>query len=128
VIIGFERNALVQLGNVPRERIARFGALDIAPDGTLRRILASPTSAMADGEVYASLNCWSFTSDIFRACREVPPSARGELELPQAVQLAIDRLGMRMLVVPMRAAVLDMSSRGDVASVAARLKGTTVAL
>ena len=128
VIIGFEREALVRLGNVPRERVARFGALDVAPDGTLLRILATPTSAMADREIYASLNCWSFTSEIFRACREVSPSARGELELPQAVQLAIDRLGMRMLVVPMRSAVLDMSSRGDVASVAARLKGTVVTL
>ena len=128
VIIGFERDALVRLGNVPRERVARFGALDVAPDGTLRRILVAPTSAMADGEIYASLNCWSFTRDIFRACREVPPSARGELELPQAVQLAIDRLGMRMLVVPMRAAALDMSSRADIASVAARLQGTVVAL
>lgn len=128
VIIGFERDALVRLGNVPRERVARFGALDVAPDGILRRILVAPTSAMADGEIYASLNCWSFTSDIFRACREVPPSARGELELPQAVQLAIDRLGMRMLMVPMRAAVLDMSSRADIAPVAARLRGTTVSL
>ncbi|HET7187991.1 MAG TPA: nucleotidyltransferase family protein [Gemmatimonadaceae bacterium] len=128
VVVGFERDALVRLGNVPEERVARFGALDIAGDGTLRRILATPTSAMSGGEIYASLNCWSFTSDIFRACREVPPSARGELELPQAVQLAIDRLGMRMLVVPMRAAVLDMSSRGDIASVAARLQGTVVAL
>lgn len=128
VIIGFEREALVRLGNVPRERVGRFGALDVAPDGTLRRILVAPTSAMANGEILASLNCWSFTSDIFRACREVPPSARGELELPQAVQLAIDGHGMRMLVVPMRAAALDMSSRGDIASVAARLRGTVVAL
>ena len=128
VIIGFEREALVRLGNVPRDRVARFGALDVAPDGTLRRILVAPTSAMSAGEIYASLNCWSFTTEIFRACRDVPPSARGELELPQAVQLGIDRFGMRMQVVPMRAAVLDMSSRGDVASVAARLQGTVVAL
>ena len=128
VIIGFERGALVRLGNVPRERVARFGALDVAPDGTLRRILAAPSVEMDEREIYASLNCWSFTSDIFRACREVPPSARGELELPQAVQLAIDRHGMRMLVVPMRAAVLDMSSRGDIASVAAKLQGIVVAL
>jgi glucose-1-phosphate thymidylyltransferase len=128
VVIGFEREALVRLGNVPRDRVARFGALEIGSDETLRRILVTPTTAMSAGEIYASLNCWSFTSDIFRACREVPPSARGELELPQAVQLAIDHLGMRMLVVRMRAPVLDMSSRGDVASVAAKLRGTVVAL
>jgi glucose-1-phosphate thymidylyltransferase len=108
--------------------VARFGALDVAPDGALRRILATPTAAMSGGPIYASLNCWSFTSDIFRACREVPRSPRGEFELPQAVQLAIDRLGMRMEVVPMRAAVLDMSSRADVASVAERLGNVQVQL
>jgi glucose-1-phosphate thymidylyltransferase len=128
VVVGFERDALVTLGNVPSERVARFGALDVAPDGALRRILATPTAAMSGGPIYASLNCWSFTSDIFRACREVPRSARGEFELPQAVQLAIDRLGMRMEVVPMRAAVLDMSSRADVASVAERLGNVQVQL
>jgi dTDP-glucose pyrophosphorylase len=128
VVVGFERDALVTLGNVPPERVARFGALDVAPDGALRRIRTTPTAAMSGGPIYASLNCWSFTSDIFRACREVPRSARGEFELPQAVQLAIDRLGMRMEVVPMRAAVLDMSSRADVASVAERLGDVQVQL
>ena len=128
VVVGFERDALTTLGNVPRERVARFGALDVAPDGTLRRVLASPTSEMAGGPIYASLNCWSFTTSIFRACRAVPPSARGELELPQAVQLAIDRFGMRMEVVRMRAPALDMSSRADVASVAERLASVRVDL
>ena len=127
-VVGFERTALVRLGNVPADRVARFGALDIAADGTLRRILASPTPGMAGGEVFASLNCWAFTTDIFRACHEVPRSVRGELELPQAVQLAIDAHGMRMPVIPMRAAVLDMSSRSDIASVAGRLAGVSVVL
>ena len=127
-VVGFERTALVRLGNVPSDRVARFGALEVGPHGALRRILASPTPEMARGEVLASLNCWSFTSDIFRACREVQPSARGELELPQAVQLAIDRMGMHMTVIPMRAAVLDMSSRNDIASVKERLSSVTVRL
>jgi glucose-1-phosphate thymidylyltransferase len=128
VIIGFEREALVRLGNVPRERVTRFGALDVGPDGVLRRILATPTAEMEGREILASLNCWSFTPDIFQACRMVPRSTRGEYELPQAVQLAIDQLGMRISVVPMQAAVLDMSSRADIASVTQRLAGVTVAL
>jgi dTDP-glucose pyrophosphorylase len=128
VVVGFDRDALVALGNVPPERVARFGALDVAPDGTLRRILAGPTPAMECGPVYASLNCWSFTGDIFHACRAVPRSVRGEFELPQAVQLAIDRFGMRMEVVRTRAAALDMSSRADVASVTQRLASVPVNL
>lgn len=127
VIVGFERMSLVRLGNVPPERVSRFGALDVGPDGRLRRILATPTPEMEHGEILASLNCWSFTSEIFRACRDVPRSARGEYELPQAVQLAIDR-GMRMEVIPMHAAVLDLSNRADIASVAERLAGVAVRL
>ena len=129
VVVGFEREAIVRLGNVPRDRVARFGALDIDADDMLCRILVEPTAAMlAAGEIFASLNCWSFTSQIFRACREVPRSARGEFELPQAVQLAIDQYGMRMLVVRSYAAVLDMSSRADIASMADRLRTVTVEL
>lgn len=126
--IAFERDALVQLGNVPAEKVERFGALEIGSDGTLRRILARPTDAMrAAGPLYASLNCWLFDHTIFDACRTVPPSARGELELPQAVQRAIDG-GMRVEAIRMRAPVLDMSSRGDIASVAERLKDVAVSL
>lgn len=126
--IAFERDALVRLGHLPGEKVERFGALDIASDGALRRILARPTDAMrAAGPLYASLNCWRFTSAIFDACRTVPPSSRGELELPQAVQRAIDA-GLRVEAIRMSAAVLDMSSRGDVASVAARLRDVAVRL
>jgi glucose-1-phosphate thymidylyltransferase len=129
-LIGFARSGLIELGNVPPERVKRFGALDIGPDGFLRRILAVPSEAMvASGEeIYGSMNCWLFDSGIFRACREIPLSPRGELELPRAVQLAIDTHGMRMKVIKMRAGVLDLSSRTDIAGVAERLRGVQVSL
>jgi glucose-1-phosphate thymidylyltransferase len=127
-LIAFERDALVSLGNVAADRVGRFGALEIDEDGSLRRIVATPASTSDVAPLYASLNCWLFTSEIFRACRAVTPSARGELELPQAVQLAIANGWMRFEAVRMRAGVLDMSSRGDIASVADRLRGTRVEL
>ena len=127
-LIAFQREALVTLGNVPPDRVARFGALEIDDAGCLRRIVATPASAPTEDELFASLNCWLFTHDIFRACRAVKPSARGELELPQAVQLAIDEGWMQFEAVRVRAGVLDMSSRGDIASVAERLGATRVAL
>jgi glucose-1-phosphate thymidylyltransferase len=74
------------------------------------------------------MNCWSFDREIFRACREVPPSPRGELELPRAVQLAIDRHGMKMKAIKVRSLVLDLSSRADIAVVQARLKDVAVSL
>ncbi len=128
-LIAFERDSLVTLGNVSPDKISRFGALDIDADGFLRRVVAKPVPPTSD-EVkrFASLNCWLFTADIFRACREVTPSVRGELELPQAVQLAIDAHGARFEAVKVHAPVLDMSSRADIASVAERLRGVTVSL
>ncbi len=134
-LIAFHRASLATLGNVPAERLARFGALEIDAAGNLEKIVATPAASadplgMSTGEdaLYASLNCWLFTPQIFRACRAVPPSARGELELPQAVMLAIEAGWMSFEAVRVRAGVLDMSSRGDVASVAARLEGTRVQL
>ncbi len=128
-LIAFERSALTSMGNVPAERAPRFGAMEIDADGYLERIVATPASAIVgEGEVYASLNCWLFTREIFRACRSVGKSARGELELPQAVQLAICEGWMRFEAVRVREGVLDMSSRGDIASVAERLSGIEVTL
>ncbi|CAN5905903.1 sugar phosphate nucleotidyltransferase [soil metagenome] len=127
-LIAFDRDALVSMGNVAEGTVPRFGALEIDRHGALRRIVATPHPVVPGETIYASLNCWLFTSEIFRACRAVTPSARGELELPQAVQLAIARGWMRFDAIRLRAGVLDMSSRGDVASVAERLRGTRVVI
>ncbi|MEO7823671.1 MAG: nucleotidyltransferase family protein [Gemmatimonadaceae bacterium] len=129
-VIGFARSGLIELGNVPPNRVTRFGALDVGPDGFLRRILARPDESMvASGEeIYGSMNCWLFDSGIFRACREVAISPRGELELPRAVQLAIDSHGLRMKVIKVRAPVLDLSSRADIAGVQERLRDVQVQL
>ena len=63
---------------------------------------------------------------VFDACRRVPVSPRGELELPRAVQMAIDSGEMQFEVIRMSAAVLDMSTRGDIANVKAALSGVSV--
>jgi glucose-1-phosphate thymidylyltransferase len=129
-IIGFDREVLVKRGNVPPERTARFGALDIDSEGYLRKILVSPTEEMVRSgkPIYSSMNCFLFTKEIFRACRAVPLSARGEYELPQAVHLAIERGEMRFRVVRVSEPVLDMSSRGDIATVGEHLENVEVRL
>jgi glucose-1-phosphate thymidylyltransferase len=71
------------------------------------------------------MNCWLFTPLIFDACRKIGPSARGELELPQAVQLAIDTMGMRMRVIRVAEPVLDLSTREDVSQVQSLLQNVT---
>ena len=78
--------------------------------------------------LWLSMNCWRFGPSIFKAFRSIKPSPRGEFELPDAVQYAKDVLGETFFAVTVRAPVLDMTSRGDIASVAALLQGTEVRL
>jgi glucose-1-phosphate thymidylyltransferase len=127
----FERESLVRDGNIPAERITRYALLDIDEDGYLRRIVEKPDAEAVRSfgpEAAVSMNVWLLTPAILEACRRVGPSARGELELPNAIQWGIDNLGLRIRAVPTRAAVLDLSHRGDIPEVATRLRGVSVRL
>ncbi len=128
-VAAFSRAALIADGHIPPERIERFSVLDIAPDGYLRRIVEKPDPAeiaALGSDPRIGMNCWLFESSIFEACREVTPSSRGELELPLAVQHAIEAHHLRVRAVPADLPVLDLSSRGDVAAVTARLRDVSV--
>jgi dTDP-glucose pyrophosphorylase len=127
----FERDALVRESNIPAERIARYALLDVDADGYLRRIVEKPDEATVRAlgpHAAVSMNVWLLTPAILEACRNVPLSARHELELPNAVQWAIEHLDMRVRALPVRAGVLDLSQRGDIPEVTARLRGTIVRL
>jgi glucose-1-phosphate thymidylyltransferase len=120
----FRRSTLVRLGNMEAARVASYAALDLAPDGTVNDIVEKPdASALArfGDDFYVSMNCWRLERPIFDACRSTPPSPRGELELPNAVRLAITSLGQRFTAVPVEAGVLDLSQRADIAEVERRL-------
>jgi glucose-1-phosphate thymidylyltransferase len=86
------------------------------------------TLASFGSDVYLSMNCWRFDASVLEACGRVPLSARGERELTDAVRLSMHEAGIPFRVVRMAAGVLDLSSRGDIASVADRLAGTEVRL
>ena len=120
----FEFEALVRESNIPRERGQQYALLQVSADGYLERIVEKPGELPAPGsagEVYVSMNCWRFSPDIFRACEGVPRSARGEFELPEAVQLGVSSLGLRFKAIPFRTGVLDLSFRADISSIAKRL-------
>ena len=130
-LIAFGRDALIADGHIPAERITKFALLDIDSDGYLRRIVEKPDAetarAMSEAAL-VSMNLWAFDRSIFEPCRTVPLSSRGELEIPIAVQHAIDEYGVRFRAVPMHASVLDLSSRGDIAGVAKHLETVDVRL
>jgi dTDP-glucose pyrophosphorylase len=128
--VGFARDGLLRSDQIPPDRIARYALLDVGPDGSLRRIVEKPDEADAEvlRDAPVSMNCWLFTPPILDACHRVAPSPRGELELPSAVQYAIDEMGMRVRVLRVNAPVLDLSHRADIATVASRLAGMKISL
>ena len=126
----FDANDLVRTSNIPADRIRAFAVTTLDDDGYLIGIVEKPTgeigaadsSGLQAGDRKISMNCWRFDGRIFGACRDVPRSARGEYELPEAVGLAIAR-GVRFKAIPARGPVLDLSRRADAADVARRLQG-----
>jgi glucose-1-phosphate thymidylyltransferase len=124
-LIAYDADALVSLGQFPQERVLSFALLELTPDDTLVSIVEKPPAghplAMAR-ERWVSMNLWRFDTTILADCAGVAPSPRGELELADAVRGAIAR-GIRFHAIRQGVAVLDLSSRGDVAVVTAALAG-----
>jgi dTDP-glucose pyrophosphorylase len=120
----FDSEELSRSSNVPRDRLRAFAVVDVDERGYLAAIVEKPSGAIAavNRAPLVSMNCWRFDSRIFDACRDVPRSARGEFELPEAVGLAIRR-GVRFRAIPSGGPVLDLSRRADAADVARRLAG-----
>lgn len=121
----FDRDDLVRSSNIPPERIRSFAFLDIDEQGYLTGIVEKPDKMLPpQGGSYVSMNCWRFDERIFQACRDVPRSARGEFELPEAVGVAV-RQGVRFRTFAARGPVLDLSTRADATDVSRRLAGIT---
>ena len=130
-VVAFDQDAMLARSNIPPQRLLKFAVIEADDGGFLKRIIEKPDErsvAILPRPLAVGMNCWRFTPTIFRACRAIGPSPRGELEITDAVQYAIDRLGERFRVFRCREPVLDMSSRGDIESVARRLAGIEVNL
>lgn len=125
-LVAFDATALIHESGIDAERVLQYAFLDIADEGTLRAIREKPAAddpLAQQAERWVSMNLWSFTPAIFEACSRVQPSPRGELELQDAVTIAMRDLGQTFRVIRERAGVLDLSHRADVATVTARLAG-----
>jgi glucose-1-phosphate thymidylyltransferase len=132
----FDSENLVHRGNIAPDRIRAFAIGALTDDGYLADIVEKPDDetmrAMAQatqatgGRALVSMNCWRLPPSIFEACRHVRPSPRGELELTQAIRDAVRTRGLRIKVLTSDEGVLDLSRRGDIATVTARLRGVRV--
>jgi glucose-1-phosphate thymidylyltransferase len=123
----FDAAFLVRESNIPLDRIRAFGSCVIDTGGFLVDIVEKPDNERATPVKLISMNCWRFSPEIFRSCREAPLSPRGEYELPLAVKLALQR-GMRLKACVSHSGILDLSRRSDIDTVAARLEHVQVQL
>jgi glucose-1-phosphate thymidylyltransferase len=124
-LLVFERDELAASSRIGVERLAGFAMPMLSPDGSLADIVEKPDVSRlqaAGAHALISMNAWRFDGRIFQACRDVPVSARGEFELPDAVRLAITR-GVRFRAIAAHGPVLDLTSRDDIQHVASRLAG-----
>jgi len=122
----FDRDQLVAGSNIPEDRVLKFAVAKVNDAGCLEHIYEKPlpeTIHSLGNPIYVSMNCWMFSPVIFKACTSISPSARGELELTDAVQYSIDVLKEPLRALTYTSPVLDLSSRSDIAAVAERLRG-----
>lgn len=114
--------------NLTDAKLSRFALVEVGDRGELRGLLEKPDSATwnerlaGTAPVLVSVNAFRLGPEFFEVCRRVPWSPRGELELPAAVTLAVSE-GMVFAVAVTAAPLLDLTDRGDVGAVAARLVG-----
>lgn len=118
-LIGFEREALIAHSNIEPGRIAAYALVTPDAEGHLAELVEKPDPATAERlgrDALVSMNCWLCSAAIFPAARAIPKSARGEYEITDAVRAAIGA-GDPYSLVRAAVGVLDLSNRGDIASV-----------
>jgi glucose-1-phosphate thymidylyltransferase len=126
----FTPEGLAAHSNIEPARVRGFALAKVSADGYLEGLVEKPdeATARAMGAVRrVSMNCWRFPPAIFEVCRNLVPSARGELEITDAVASLIAR-GQRFEVLTSDEGVLDLSRRSDIAPVLERLRGVRVEL
>jgi dTDP-glucose pyrophosphorylase len=122
----FDRESLISMSNMPKDRVLKFAVAKMSKERQLIRIYEKPSEETIHElghPIFISMNSWLFSPVIYRACLSIHPSARGELELTDAVQYAMDSLREKFTALTFKAPVLDMSSRSDIAIVAEKLRG-----
>lgn len=127
----FDREIMTSESNVSEQRLRRFAVARLGDDEQLAEILEKPdeaTWATLPRPIWISMNCWRFGPEIFEACKNIQPSPRGELEVTDAVQYTVDVLGIPFRAVKSAGAVLDLTSRADIAPVAEKLAHMKVEL
>ncbi|MEZ5418315.1 MAG: sugar phosphate nucleotidyltransferase [Vicinamibacterales bacterium] len=119
-LAAFTRRSLERDSGFPPSRVAAFATVSRDAAGWLTGLVEKPPLEALAPDALVSMNLWRFDRRVFDACRDVPASARGERELPDAVLRGVAQ-GIRVAVLPVEGEVLDLTTAGDVAVVSRAL-------
>ncbi len=125
-VVAFPRDALLRHGVISADRVKGFAVVVVSDGGELLGLVekpANPDRYAVGGQVLVSMNLYRFGPAVFGHCRAVEPDPdRGELELTAAVTALIRSKGTPFHVIRREEPVLDLTSRTDIAQVAAALE------
>ncbi len=128
-VVVYPREVLLQHSNIPADRISKYAVVKVSANDRLEGMIEKPSEEQLQAlpqPILISMNSWRFDARIFAACRGLALSSRGELELPDAVLRSSREFGVSYIVRRCGQAVFDLSSRSDIAPVAALLRGKPV--
>lgn len=118
-LIAFDKHSLIEKSNIDEAKINKFAVLNFDENNCLTKIIEKPETTEKD--TWISMNAWLFSPQIFEACRKIKLSPRGEFELADAVNYAIENLGEKFQAVFSNEGVLDLSSQADIEKVREKL-------
>jgi dTDP-glucose pyrophosphorylase len=128
-LVGFSGAGLLAQGTITAQRLQGFALISSDETGALLAIHEKPSHEQvraAGHDALYSMNLWALPPAVVAACERIAPSARGELELPDAIRATMTDDGLRYAVHRSDDGVLDLSQRADIATVSAHLAGWSI--